>query len=119
MSGSSDNPHTRAIAQFISQLSYDDIPNEVIERIKLLILDSLGCALYGSALEWSRILRATLAVRHHPRRHLQPAEPDRHRHPASAALCAGEFRPDRHYRFDRLAVPRRPPPAAAIPCHHS
>jgi 2-methylcitrate dehydratase PrpD len=61
MSGSSDNPHTRAIAQFISKLRYDDIPNEVIERIKLLILDSLGCALYGSALEWSRILRATLA----------------------------------------------------------
>jgi 2-methylcitrate dehydratase PrpD len=61
MSGSSDNPHTRAIAKFISQLRYDDIPNEVIERIKLLILDSLGCALYGSALEWSRILRATLA----------------------------------------------------------
>src|SRR5664280_1553706 len=61
MSGSSDNPHTRAIAQFISNLRYDDIPNEVIERIKLLILDSLGCALYGSALEWSRILRATLA----------------------------------------------------------
>ena len=26
-----------------------------------MILDSLGCALYGSALEWSRILRATLA----------------------------------------------------------
>ena len=61
MSGSSDNPHTRAIAQFISKLRYDDIPNEVITRIKLLILDSLGCALYGSALEWSRILRATLA----------------------------------------------------------
>jgi aconitate decarboxylase len=61
MSGASDNPHTRAIAQFIAQLRYDDIPNEVIARIKLLILDSLGCALYGSALEWSRILRATLA----------------------------------------------------------
>lgn len=61
MSGSSNNPHTRAIAQFISQLRYEDIPDEVIGRIKLLILDSLGCALYGSALEWSRILRATLA----------------------------------------------------------
>ena len=61
MSGSSNNPHTRAIAQFISQIRYEDIPNEVIGRIKLLILDSLGCALYGSALEWSRILRATLA----------------------------------------------------------
>jgi len=62
MAGSSNNPHTRAIAQFISQLKYEDIPNEVIERIKLLILDSLGCAIYGSALEWSRILRATLAT---------------------------------------------------------
>jgi aconitate decarboxylase len=61
MSGSSKNPHTRAIAQFISQIRYEAIPNEVIGRIKLLILDSLGCALYGSALEWSRILRATLA----------------------------------------------------------
>ncbi|MGA8001051.1 MAG: MmgE/PrpD family protein, partial [Pseudolabrys sp.] len=61
MSGSGNNPHTRAIAQFISQISYEAIPDDVIGRIKLLILDSLGCALYGSALEWSRILRATLA----------------------------------------------------------
>jgi aconitate decarboxylase len=61
MSGSSNNPHTRAIARFVSQLRYEDIPSEVIARIKLLILDSLGCALYGSALEWSLILRATLA----------------------------------------------------------
>src|SRR5215467_1544766 len=61
MSGSGNNPHTRAIAQFISQLSYEAIPDDVIGRIKLLVLDSLGCALYGSALEWSRILRATLS----------------------------------------------------------
>jgi aconitate decarboxylase len=60
MSGSSNNPHTRAIAQFIAQLRYEDIPDEVITRIKLLILDALGCALYGSALEWSRILRRAL-----------------------------------------------------------
>jgi aconitate decarboxylase len=60
MSSSSNNPHTHAIAQFVSRLRYDDIPEDVIARIKLLILDSLGCALYGTALEWSRILRATL-----------------------------------------------------------
>jgi 2-methylcitrate dehydratase PrpD len=60
MSGASDNPHTRAIAQFVSGLKYEDIPAAVIDRIKLLILDSLGCALYGSDLEWSRILRSTL-----------------------------------------------------------
>jgi aconitate decarboxylase len=61
-SPSHDNPHTRAIAQFVSGLRYEDIPDEVIGRIKLLILDSLGCALYGSELEWSRILRQTLAA---------------------------------------------------------
>lgn len=64
MSGSTagDNPHTRAIAQFVSGLRYEDIPPEVIARIKLLMLDSLGCALYGTSLEWSRILRQTLAA---------------------------------------------------------
>jgi aconitate decarboxylase len=61
-SQSHDNPHTRAIAQFVSGLRYEDIPAEVIARIKLLILDSLGCALYGSDLEWSRILRQTLGA---------------------------------------------------------
>jgi aconitate decarboxylase len=61
MSASVNNPHTGAIARFITQLRFEEIPAEVIGRIKLLILDSLGCALYGSGLEWSRILRATLA----------------------------------------------------------
>jgi aconitate decarboxylase len=55
-----NSPHTRAIAQFVTQLRYEDIPDEVITRIKLLILDSLGCALYGSALPWSQILQTTL-----------------------------------------------------------
>ena len=60
MSGSIANPLTRAIAEFISGIKYEDIPAEVVARIKLLILDSLGCAIYGSDLEWSRILRQTL-----------------------------------------------------------
>jgi aconitate decarboxylase len=54
------NPHTRAIAEFVSRLTYEQIPTEVRERIKLLILDSLGCAIYGANLEWCRILRQTL-----------------------------------------------------------
>jgi aconitate decarboxylase len=54
------NPHTRAIAEFVSRLTYEQIPVEVRERIKLLILDSLGCAIYGANLEWCRILRQTL-----------------------------------------------------------
>jgi aconitate decarboxylase len=58
--GSGDNPHTRKLAKFISNLRYEDIPPDVIERIKLLMLDSLGCALYGANLEWCGILRGTL-----------------------------------------------------------
>ena len=54
------NVHTRKIAEFVSGLSFEQIPAEVRERIKLLILDSLGCAIYGANLEWCRILRATL-----------------------------------------------------------
>jgi len=55
-----DNIHTRAIAEFVSSLTYEAIPVPVRERIKLLILDSLGCAIYGAGLEWCRILRDTL-----------------------------------------------------------
>jgi aconitate decarboxylase len=54
------NSHTRAIAEFVAGLTYERIPAEVRERIKLLILDSLGCAIYGANLEWCRILRETL-----------------------------------------------------------
>ena len=57
-----ENSQTRGIAAFVSGLSYERIPAEVIARIKLLILDSLGCAIFGARLEWSEILRATLAA---------------------------------------------------------
>jgi 2-methylcitrate dehydratase PrpD len=55
-----NNPHTRRIAEFVAGLTYEKIPPEVRERIKLLMLDSLGCAIYGANLEWCRILRGTL-----------------------------------------------------------
>ena len=58
--GNMENVHTRRIAGFVSGLTYQEIPTEVRERIKLLMLDSLGCAIYGANLEWCRILRATL-----------------------------------------------------------
>ena len=57
---SQDNPYTAGIAKFVSGLTYEAIPQEVRERIKLLMLDSLGCALYGAHLEWCRILQTTL-----------------------------------------------------------
>ncbi len=54
------NPYTRGVAGFVAGLTYDAIPADVTQRIKLLILDALGCGLYGADLEWSRILQTRL-----------------------------------------------------------
>ena len=56
-----NNTYTRGLAEFASRLRYEDIPAEVCGRLKLLILDALGCALYGASLEWCQIVRRTLA----------------------------------------------------------
>ena len=56
------HPYTRDIAKFVSGLTYEQIPEEVRHRNKLLMLDSLGCALYGADLEWSRILQDKLGA---------------------------------------------------------
>ncbi|MFL6564130.1 MAG: MmgE/PrpD family protein [Burkholderiales bacterium] len=55
-----DNRYTRGLAEFGAGLTYEAIPPEVRERLKLLILDALGCALYGAHLEWCRLLREVL-----------------------------------------------------------
>ena len=56
-----DNRHTRGLAEFGAGLTYESIPADVRERLKLLILDSLGCALYGAHLEWCRIVASSLS----------------------------------------------------------
>ncbi len=44
---------TRDLARFGAALRYEDIPAEVIARIKLSLLDSLGCCLFGATLPWT------------------------------------------------------------------
>ena len=58
----SANPYTRGIAGFVSGLQYEAIPPEVLTRIKLLMLDSIGCAIYGANLPWTRILQNVLGA---------------------------------------------------------
>src|SRR4051812_27091890 len=54
-----ENVHTRKIANFVSQFRYEQIPEDVRERVKLLILDSLGCGIYGAKLHWCRTIQDT------------------------------------------------------------
>ncbi|MCZ6741556.1 MAG: MmgE/PrpD family protein, partial [Alphaproteobacteria bacterium] len=64
MSGTAnlENPYTSGLARYIANLAYDQIPGAVVARLKLLMLDALGCALYGVDLPWSRILMETLGA---------------------------------------------------------
>ena len=54
------NRYTQGMAEFVSGLQYDAIPPEVRQRIKLLVLDAIGCGIFGADLEWSRILQRRL-----------------------------------------------------------
>ncbi|MBV8860498.1 MAG: MmgE/PrpD family protein, partial [Mycobacterium sp.] len=54
-----DGP-TGRLATWVADLTLDDVPHDVAERAKHLLLDGIGCALIGSQLPWSRV--ATGAV---------------------------------------------------------
>src|SRR6201996_7028756 len=50
-------PHaTRELAKFAATTSFEQIPAEVIERIKLSLVDGLGVCLQGSTLPWTRMV---------------------------------------------------------------
>ena len=53
---STDLSPTQRISEYIVRSSYDDLPDEVINKAKMCILDSLGCATGGSTLEPGKIL---------------------------------------------------------------
>jgi 2-methylcitrate dehydratase PrpD len=52
--------HTRRMAEFVAGLTYEAIPPQVCARIKLLILDAIGCGVFGAGQPWCTILQSTL-----------------------------------------------------------
>lgn len=57
------NGVTGSLATWIASLRYEDIPDEVRERSRHLVLDGLVCALVGARLPWSeRAVEAVLAL---------------------------------------------------------
>jgi 2-methylcitrate dehydratase PrpD len=45
-------------ADFLTSFTFDGIPPEVLQQVKLHILDSIGCALGGYALQWGQNVTA-------------------------------------------------------------
>jgi len=46
---------TPRLGQWASELSLASVPDHVIQHLKLCILDSLGCGLFGAAQQWGEI----------------------------------------------------------------
>ena len=49
---------TEKWAEFLADTQFEDLPSEVVEQTKLLILDSLGCAIGGYSLDWGKKVAA-------------------------------------------------------------
>ena len=47
---------TIKLADFITELTYEKIPEKAVQNMKWCLLDSLGCALWGSSTEWGKIV---------------------------------------------------------------
>ena len=48
----------QTLAEFATQLQYDRIPANVIERAKACVIDTVGACTYGSTLPWSKMVIA-------------------------------------------------------------
>jgi 2-methylcitrate dehydratase PrpD len=47
---------TRQLGEFATTLHYEDLPADVVARLKACVLDALGCCLYGVTVPWTRML---------------------------------------------------------------
>jgi 2-methylcitrate dehydratase PrpD len=45
---------SKILADFASRLQFDDIPPDVVGRMKMCVLDSIGCCLHGVTLPWTQ-----------------------------------------------------------------
>ena len=52
---SADSP-TQRLADFAAGLRFSDIPGPVVDHMKVCLLDTLGCGIFGSTLPWGEIL---------------------------------------------------------------
>jgi len=55
-------PYSKAIARFLLDLSFEAIPPEVIEKTKLLLLDTMGNALAASTMDFGQMVLEVASV---------------------------------------------------------
>ena len=50
------NNATETLSEFSANLTFEDIPKKVLDHIKLLFLDGVGCCIHGNTLPWTKTL---------------------------------------------------------------
>ena len=60
MAAASTSAYTHGLAEWIAELRFEDLPANVVERVRLLVLDTIGVGMFGSALPWTRLLQTAV-----------------------------------------------------------
>ena len=47
---------TKTLAKFAAELEFNKIPENILNYLKLLFLDGVGCCIHGNTLEWTKTL---------------------------------------------------------------
>jgi 2-methylcitrate dehydratase PrpD len=69
---SSKETVAQKLSAFVCGMDYEKLPAEVIDRLKDLLLDQLGCQLIGSTLEWNQsVYKFVKENKHGSRNHRQ------------------------------------------------
>lgn len=55
-------PVTAQLCQWIEGLTLKDVPQDVVDRAKHLVLDGIGCALVGARVPWSKSAYDAIAL---------------------------------------------------------
>jgi 2-methylcitrate dehydratase PrpD len=82
---------TRALAAYVPNVDYDSLPPHVVDLAKFCLIDSVACAVHGSAKTWSRIVEAYADGTSATGPCYLPGALARPMPPAQAALCLGAF----------------------------
>lgn len=57
-----DQSFTECLAEYCAEARIEHITKTIRERAKYVVLDGLGCGLFGAGLPWSRIMTRTIAA---------------------------------------------------------
>ena len=95
--------HTQTLAKFAADLTYDQIPTDIIERTKFCIIDTIAACTFGSELPWSKMILKHATTTSAPGKSSIFGPEGYKVQPAMAALSNGAL--SHSFELDNLRMP--------------